>query len=556
MKHIYKLIAGVLFLSLGITQVTGQDIMDVPAVDDQGDPALVNTIYGDTTETGERANLNRIYRLERDGIYVLSAKIRVSYPLRLIAAEGSGRPPMIVRGQEADGTNHNNMMGFMSNSTEHSFIDIIFQGVNLDRQHSGEDWFSGMVVIGDTVSVKFTRCIFNGFTANAFSTYGDETSAYFRDCVFRNFLSNKHPYEGQQVLMGKEKLDTLIVTNCTSFNNNSYWLTHSNVADFVVIEHNTIYASLVRALGMPYLVNGNIRSNLFYATSVYGHDTVSTISIQEVPPDDLSETGLTEADRIVNVTHNAFFWPQKSKDYWTDYADDVVEPVWMRAETQAIFEDNDTWPYIHESNNLEMDPLFSDNAMDTWVIDELSNWCRESRDTDTDTIGWGVYTGDRNYDVHMNANDDPAFTLVWPLPENMEYTDATLLTAGHDGLPVGNLNWDQALRAQYTEPLQIDPTTVGIREAVAQPDNQLSHIYPNPFHSKITIYLSLPAPGITTLKVYNIEGQEVATLVNHQLLNAGSHNFDLDADQLASGIYFYQLKWNQRTDIKKMVLMK
>ena len=83
----------------------------------------------------------------------------------------------------------------------------------------------------------------------------------------------------------------------------------------------------------------------------------------------------------------------------------------------------------------------------------------------------------------------------------------------------------------------------------------LSQNYPNPFNPSTTINFSVPQSGQVTLKVYNLLGCEVATLVNENL-RVGSYNAKFDASQLASGIYVYRLTAKNFTRSKKMMLMK
>jgi hypothetical protein len=59
----------------------------------------------------------------------------------------------------------------------------------------------------------------------------------------------------------------------------------------------------------------------------------------------------------------------------------------------------------------------------------------------------------------------------------------------------------------------------------------------------------------TQLKVYDITGKEIITLVN-ETLQSGSYETTFDGSNLSSGIYFYKLETNQFTDIKKMILLK
>lgn len=84
---------------------------------------------------------------------------------------------------------------------------------------------------------------------------------------------------------------------------------------------------------------------------------------------------------------------------------------------------------------------------------------------------------------------------------------------------------------------------------------ELSQNYPNPFNPSTTINYSVPTNGLVTLKVFNVLGQEVKTLVN-KVQNAGGHTVSYDASQLASGVYIYRLSSGNFIGTKKMLLVK
>lgn len=91
---------------------------------------------------------------------------------------------------------------------------------------------------------------------------------------------------------------------------------------------------------------------------------------------------------------------------------------------------------------------------------------------------------------------------------------------------------------------------IGIAE-----DYKLEQNYPNPFNPSTTITFSIRKSDFTSLKVYDILGKEVATLVNGNL-SAGTYSADFDASQLTSGVYFYKLETSEFSSVKKMSLIK
>ena len=84
---------------------------------------------------------------------------------------------------------------------------------------------------------------------------------------------------------------------------------------------------------------------------------------------------------------------------------------------------------------------------------------------------------------------------------------------------------------------------------------ELAQNYPNPFNPSTTIQFAIPKAGMVSLKVYNILGEEVATLINREM-NAGFQSVNFDASNLSSGLYFYRISASNFLDVKKMLLLK
>ncbi|HLN34767.1 MAG TPA: T9SS type A sorting domain-containing protein, partial [Nitrososphaeraceae archaeon] len=84
---------------------------------------------------------------------------------------------------------------------------------------------------------------------------------------------------------------------------------------------------------------------------------------------------------------------------------------------------------------------------------------------------------------------------------------------------------------------------------------QLSQNYPNPFNPSTKINFSLKESGLVTLKIYNLLGEEIITLINSEI-SEGEHTIAFDASNFSSGIYFYTIKINNYSKTLKMMVIK
>ncbi len=91
--------------------------------------------------------------------------------------------------------------------------------------------------------------------------------------------------------------------------------------------------------------------------------------------------------------------------------------------------------------------------------------------------------------------------------------------------------------------------------SLAVTDYAIEQNYPNPFNPSTTIRYQIPQDGLVTLKVYDILGKEVATLVN-DVKASGRYEVNFNASSLASGVYLYRLIVNEYVNVKKMLLLK
>lgn len=104
--------------------------------------------------------------------------------------------------------------------------------------------------------------------------------------------------------------------------------------------------------------------------------------------------------------------------------------------------------------------------------------------------------------------------------------------------------------------MRVTPIVVGVKSQSELPDIfSLKQNYPNPFNPCTTISYQIPSQSYVTLKVFDAQGKEVATLVNG-FEKQGSKSVTIDAKNFASGVYYYLLQADNLVETKKFVLLK
>ena len=101
------------------------------------------------------------------------------------------------------------------------------------------------------------------------------------------------------------------------------------------------------------------------------------------------------------------------------------------------------------------------------------------------------------------------------------------------------------------------PSTTSVKEqSGATPlEYKLYSAYPNPFNPTTTLTYQISKAGMVTIKIYDMLGREIETLLNGEK-NPGKYEVKFDASDLVSGLYFYRIIANNFTDTKKMLLLR
>jgi hypothetical protein len=353
----------------------------------------------------------------------------------------------------------------------------------------------------------------------------------------------------------------------------------------VTMNHNTfINCSGNIYLDWGYQTNVSNTNNIYVNCNLQGYPGISTIDVGEqdldgqpmglvnihtFPAADTSYDQYRALPRKYLFEGNVVYWDPRLSTIVSTLNSNHVNGVtnWqdqmiiMNARTTSMFNDNTTYPYLTMGTNYTEAPVFTDpKTLMTTQVDVLKAFTLGTCDTNsTDVMAdWRV----------TNIGNDFYVYSDWPIPVNLAYSNAKLLTGATGGFPVGDLNWFPVKKGEWTAQRTAEYAAItqalntGGRTITAVPTDpnapvvfSLDQNYPNPFNPSTKISFSIAKSAVTTLKVFNALGQEVATLVNG-IMPAGTHDVSFNASGLASGMYFYRLTSGDATQMKKMVILK
>lgn len=187
-------------------------------------------------------------------------------------------------------------------------------------------------------------------------------------------------------------------------------------------------------------------------------------------------------------------------------------------------------------------------------------------DTSAAGFNWDIFVA-KSYDGGASWNDPENITMTGGLQEDEMYvhlaptaTDTNCFMVYQQPNYTQNHLSDPANMAAFQQNFWFatygNTITVGIEDEEMLPGSfSLKQNYPNPFNPATSISYTVGQTGHVEMKLYNVMGQLVKTLVNEEL-KPGDYSFILQADDLASGIYFYKMTQHGQTLTRKLALLK
>jgi hypothetical protein len=520
---------------------------------------LDDVIRGDTTAGGQRNDLNRVYVLRRgpNALYFSRAIQNTGYALRVKAEDGSGARPVINAFRTSGGTYAAQIFN----------ADTLLWLKNLCMNgwdEGGEDFaiYQSRIINANRLGtdIYVDSCTFNGGTGTLIQTsvaarYVRVTNSTFANAgnVRANNLGN-----GRAIDFRNVAIDSAYLENNSCFNMSDRVFRHFGSGQVtlsnIVINHNTIYNELAEhgCVGLG-RVGGYVRitNNLFVDNFIFGNDSTATERLGEFG--DTGERGPSGAYRMTFVgtippndtipaaqytVRNNYYSVSPSLQAFYDSRNDSADagvgnliPLTWYINSQLGADSVDAFTKVAT-------PIAFAAAPPTAV--SMAQWFFKP-------LGEGGSGKIKQNATFLPEYDWQRVTTAY-LTDTLDLTYSTsseAYTGADAGQPAGDLRW------WGLTPVSVEnPGSSVLPEGYALGQN-----YPNPFNPSTTFTFSLPQAGQVQLKVFNVIGQEVATVLNEKR-NAGNHEVTFDASKLPSGVYFYSLSSGSFVSSKKMLLIK
>ncbi|MHB8579958.1 MAG: T9SS type A sorting domain-containing protein [Ignavibacteriaceae bacterium] len=529
---------------------------------------------------------NTVFKLDAGGYYVLTASIIVPAGQQLTvvapAPTSTVAPPQIVwtTSGSPDETYNFNCYGnitlrhiwlmYAGESGNQSTSELAMQQDSLSLD--GEEHATFEDVIFDYCGNGSGGCV----TVDCKNFNGN-----FTNCYFKNDVNSHLRYYGRAVSFDYNTsgyhIDSVSFENCTFANMGYVYMQEGGeYGDFVKVNHCTFLDVVMFPLESSWWHNLSVTNSIFQNCWMFGsipaNDTSGgnggIFAIDSVKFFGFS-VPYTDQERHILFAHSSYFedpwlvnWMQdcpNSKTLFQNRLNDEI-PV------PQPFMNSRSW-YFLDSLNADGTKIFP--YINGFAFDTTNNPLFLAPPTDTSKIQ--IFLNKKwsdNTDTNWAWRPENDINAVWPMQENLAYQNSTMLTEAMGGFPLGDLfHWwpsqytawkaQSAAENDQISKWLMNGLVTGIKEQTSgiPVSYELSQNYPNPFNPTTNIDFSIPTSGYVSLKVYNILGQEVATIFQG-FQKAGSYKANFDASKLASGVYLYRLEVGNMSMTKKLVLMK
>ena len=408
----------------------------------------------------------------------------------------------------------------------------------------------------------------------------------FKNCYWKNCTDPLYRYFGRAISFPSYfssgwHIDKITFENCT-FANIGYVYSQEggNYADEVKFNHCTFLNVVMYSLQSGSWYRMSVTNSIFVNTYMFGDIPAFTgkndLNGGTIRIDSIKNFGFTvpykEQERRILFSNNSYFIEKWLRDWMNNspYAqhmkkynqlDEIPRPQPMLSKGTLKFFDS-----VDVSGKKEF--LFMNKAN---LFDGVNPFLVYPP-TDTTLIESFLY---RKWDGSTAENwaflPEQSRQRIWPLKENLGYTNDTLLTASMGSFPLGDLyRWFPEKYKQWNaqQDLENDRITTWLETgmdkytSVRDDNNQgftagfsLSQNYPNPFNPTTKIKFSIPNRSTVTLTIHDILGRKILILLNEEK-PAGTYEIEFNKAELSSGVYFYSMTAGNFYQTKKFILLR
>ncbi|MDP2887290.1 MAG: T9SS type A sorting domain-containing protein [Ignavibacteria bacterium] len=512
---------------------------------------LNNDILGDSTTTGARKDPDRVYVLQRGGIYFINTSIRNdNWMLRIKAADGVGRKPAIYAYKNTTTAAYPAQLVEVRGNLSLKNLALIGWSEFFPTEISLN--ISILVyVTGIGTSIDVDSCVLSAAKGAHILVQSGTHRLRVTNTIFAQLgnLFATNMGNGRPIDMRTTSIDTLFVQNCTMLDGTDRTIRHySSTAgiDVLVFDHNTVanQMSMHGCLALGWVGKKiTITNNVFVDNFALGNDSTDAVRLAEMG--DSNERGRSGAFRMAFVSSTP---------------NDTTQWV-VRNNFYSVTPELQAWYNTHSSSGIgNLIPL-------TWHIskrigaDSVNAFKKETITFTKPTknlVPMCTYYWDPNGGNKSKVQTNFSSAVDFYRPQWPYYLDtldlsyqtaAQAYTGASAGYPAGDLNWFPSKKAGWLL-TDVEGTTASVPAAF-----ELCQNYPNPFNPSTTLQYSVSKFGRVVLEVFNILGQSVALLVDEELA-PGIYKTTFDASTLSSGVYLYQLKAGDFIQTQKMIFIK
>jgi hypothetical protein len=519
---------------------------------------LNEAIAADTLADGSRVDPERVYVLQRGGVYVVASSIRnPNWTLRIKAHDSTGVRPIIylIRNPNT-GTNPGRFIFVHGDIWIKNLMVSGYLEPDIDTATFAT--MNGALITVNTAGwdIEIDSCLLTNSTGNHIRTDAAPRTIKVTNTVFANMgsLRTSNLGAGKAIDLRAGSCDTLLMQNCTFVNYQDRIIRHyASTAPlrYLKFDHNTVVN------GMSYHgtfvlgwvgVKMEITNNLLIDPFALGNDT------DAVRQSEFGESGEKDAfggnrmtwviampnDSTQYVVSNNYYSVSPEGQAWLT-ANGLTEAAPLTYHINGKLGADSATAFIKEGITLGDIPALMTTFMDWYRLPTGGNKTKLVAGFPPTPVPWSRGVDfDRRPLKYFDDTLDCSYS-----------TGTAAYTGGMLGYPVGDLNW---FPAKYTE--WVNDPAVDVAEPQGLPASFMLHQnYPNPFNPSTRIVYSVPFDAPVTLEVYDLLGRKVAVLVNERK-QAGEYTVEFNATSMSTGVYIYRLSSPTVSFARTMLLLK